>query len=190
MIERQLTSIDDLTLLIKANGINTWKNLMEHIQTLPYGRNANRNDLSLVISEQKGSCSSKHALLQKVADLNSIPNISLILGIYKMNENNTPKIGNALSEHSIDYIPEAHCYLKINGKRTDITTLNSNFETLEKDIIIELEIEPQQVTEFKVNYHQEFLKQWIMDENTPIDFETIWTIREQCIANLSTPKSR
>jgi len=31
MIERQLTSIDDLTLLIKANGINTWKNLMEHI---------------------------------------------------------------------------------------------------------------------------------------------------------------
>jgi len=189
-MQNLLTSTDDLTLLIKANGINTWDCLIEHVQYLPYGRNADRYDFSLVISERKGSCSSKHALLQKVADLNSIPNINLILGIYKMNNHNTPKIGNALSEHSIDYIPEAHCYLKINGIRTDITSINSNFETLEKDILIELEIEPQQVSEFKVTYHQEFLKQWIMDGNTPFDFETIWTIREQCITNLSTPKSR
>lgn len=29
-----------------------------------------------------------------------------------MNENNTPKIENTLSKVGLEYIPEAHCYLK------------------------------------------------------------------------------
>jgi len=65
---------------------------------LPYGRTANRTDLSLVISEQKGTCSSKHALLKEVADLNGIKGIDLIIGIYKMSEANTPGIGDELSK--------------------------------------------------------------------------------------------
>ena len=189
MLKKNLTATDDLTILIKSKGINTWGNLIKHIQNLPYGRNSNRKNLSLVISEKKGSCSSKHALLKKVADLNSIPNVSLILGIYKMNEHNTPKIGNEISKNSLTYIPEAHCYLKINDLKTDITTSNSNFETLEKDILEELEIQPEQVAEFKVNYHKNFLKQWIKEDNTELDFQSIWRIREQCIANLSVTEN-
>ena len=50
----------------------------------------------------------------KLTDLNNIPNIKLILGMYKMRTTNTPKIGTTLSEHQLDYMPEAHCYLKIN----------------------------------------------------------------------------
>lgn len=123
----KLKSTDELTELAKNHGIESWNKLTEFIKNLPYGRNKNRTDLGLVLSEMKGTCSSKHALLKSIADLNNVQNIDLVIGIYKMNELNTPKIENELTKNSIEYIPEAHCYLKINGKRIDLTTRKSKF---------------------------------------------------------------
>ena len=48
------------------------------------------------MKENKGTCSSKHAFLKKVADWNNIKNVKLILGMYQMNELNTQKIGNTI----------------------------------------------------------------------------------------------
>lgn len=189
MTNRKLTSKDELTNIINNNGIQTWVELIEFVKALPYGRNSNRTDFELVIIEKKGSCSSKHSLLKKVADLNDIPNIKLILGIYKMNQKNTPNIGNVLIENAIDFIPEAHCYLNVEGKRTDITTFQSDFERLEKDILQELEIQPEQVAEFKVEYHKDFLKNWVSENNVKLNFDEIWRIREKCIANLTEKSS-
>jgi hypothetical protein len=143
-------SKDNLTLQLKNLGINNWHELTKYIQNLPYGRNANRKDLSLILTEQKGTCSSKHAFLKKIADLNQLENIKLYIGIYKMNISNTPKIGNVLSEnefdYKLDYIPEAHCYLKINGIEHDFTNpavfsvltkdLYNDFEKLRNDILL------------------------------------------------------
>ena len=126
--------------------------------------------------------------LKKVADLNNIPNIQLILGIYKMDEKNTPKIGTVLTENNIRFIPEAHCYLKINSKRKDITAEDSDFTNLKNDILEEIEITPEQVADFKVVYHQKFLKKWILENKIKHTFNQLWTIREQCIANLSKKK--
>jgi len=158
--------------------------LIEKVKNIPYGRNSNRTDFSLVISENKGTCSSKHAFLKDFANKNNIPNVDLIIGIYKMNEANT-KIGSILKENNLDYLPEAHCYLKINGKVTDITNPNSDFEKLRNDILEEISIEPNQVADFKVDYHQKFLKNWITENQIPFTFEEIWNIREQCISKLS-----
>jgi len=189
MTNRKLLSKDELTVIINNNGIQTWGELIDFVKTLPYGRNSNRTDFELVITEKKGSCSSKHSLLKKVANLNNIPNIKLILGIYKMTKNNTPNIGNVLIDNSIDFMPEAHCYLKIEGIKTDITTFQSDFEKLEKDIIQELEIQPEQVAEFKVEYHKDFIKNWILENNVKMDFDEIWQIREKCIMNLTEKAS-
>ncbi|WP_211161658.1 hypothetical protein [Flavobacterium solisilvae] len=95
--------------------------------------------------------------MKDFANNNNIPNVDLIIGIYKMNEANT-KIGSILKENNLDYLPEAHCYLKINGKETDITNSNSDFEKLRNDILKEISIEPNQVADFKIDYHQKFLK--------------------------------
>lgn len=180
-----LNSKDELTLLIKDNGINTWNMLTKFIRHLPYGRNSNRRDSSLVIKEKKGTCSSKHAFLKKVANLNNLPDVKLILGLYKMNSTNTPKIGNVLSHNKIEFLPEAHCYLNINGERIDYTSNNSDFNRIKNDILIEQEIEPHQVAEYKVQYHKAFLKTWIKEQNISFNFNEIWGFREQCIVNLS-----
>ena len=181
----RLTSKDKLTELAKSKGIETWNELTEFIKNLPYGRNINRTDFGLVLSEQKGTCSSKHALLKSIADLNSVPNIELIIGIYRMTESNTPKIGMELTENSIEFIPEAHCYLKINGKRTDLTNGLSEFKTIEKDIIEEILIKPFQVGKFKVDYHKMFIENWLKESNSKLGFDQIWRVREKCIENLT-----
>ncbi len=181
----KLNSKDKLTELAKSNGIKTWNELTEFIKDLPYGRNKNRTDFGLVLSERKGTCSSKHALLKSIADLNNVPKIDLIIGIYRMTELNTPRIGTELTKNSIEFIPEAHCYLKINGKRTDLTTKKSEFKKIEKDIIQEKKIRPEQVAEFKVDYHKKFIESWLKETESEFEFDQIWEIREKCITNLA-----
>lgn len=159
--------------------------LIEKVKNIPYGRNANRYDFSLVLSENKGTCSSKHAFLKDFADKNNINDVELYIGIFKMNERNTPKLGNLLSQSNIEYIPEAHCYLKINGNLVDVTMPDSFYEKIKNEIIEEIEIFPNQVGDFKVEYHQAFLKKWIIKTHQNNTFEEIWKIREQCILKLS-----
>ncbi|MBL4662449.1 MAG: hypothetical protein JKY22_02555, partial [Flavobacteriaceae bacterium] len=155
---------------------------------LPYGRNQNRIDFSLVLSERKGSCSSKHAFLKEIANRNKIDNIELILGIYKMDHKNTPGIGTVLIQHKIPFIPEAHCYLKINGQRKDFTLLESNTQKTENDLLEEKTITPNQVSDFKVAYHKKFLVNWLENSSLNISFDTLWNIREMCINQLSAIK--
>jgi hypothetical protein len=162
-----------------------FETLIEKVKNIPYGRNANRYDFSLVLSENKGTCSSKHAFLKDFADNNRIQNVKLYIGIFKMNEVNTPKIGDLLSNNKIEYIPEAHCYLKINQVPVDVTTVDSFYDKIKQDIVEEIEITPNQVSDFKVTYHKAFLKNWIKETNQNNTFEEIWEIREQCISKLS-----
>ena len=159
--------------------------LIEKVKNIPYGRNSNRFDFSLVLSENKGTCSSKHAFLKDFADKNAIENVKLYIGIFKMNEANTPKLGDLLSKKNIEYLPEAHCYLKINQIPIDATTSDSFYDKIKQDIMEEIEIIPNQVSEFKVEYHKAFLKKWITETNQSYTFEEIWDLREQCIEKLS-----
>lgn len=162
-----------------------FEELINKVKNLPYGRNANRHDFSLVLSENKGTCSSKHAFLKDFADKNEIDNVKLYIGIFKMSEANTPKLGDLLSSNNIKYIPEAHCYLKINQIPVDVTTSDSFYDKIKQDIMEEIEIIPNQVSDFKVAYHKAFLKKWITETNQNNTFEEIWEIREQCISKLS-----
>lgn len=177
-------SSDGLTTLVKNKGIKSWSELIEFTQNLPYGRNQNREDVSLVIKENKGTCSSKHSFLKKVADLSNFNNVQLILGMYKMTHLNTPKIEDTILKYGLEYIPEAHCYLKLNNQRIDITNSNSNIDNLICDIVEEIEIEPEQVNVFKVEYHKKYLQNWITAKEIKMSFEDIWDIREQCIQKL------
>lgn len=170
--------------LFRKKGIVNFSNALIFIKNLPYGRNSNKKDLTLVISENKGTCSSKHALLKLLADENMHPEVKLMLGVFKMNRNNTPKIKNTLKRYNLHYIPEAHNYLKINGKIYDCTSKNSSESNFINDLIQEMEILPNQISNFKIQYHKDFLKDWIIDK--PLTLEEVWSIREQCIVDLSS----
>ena len=181
----QLTSQKPLSTLAKSLLLNDWETLVHHIKHLPYGRNANRDDFSLVLKEQQGSCSSKHALLKAIALENNWDHIKLVLAIFKMNSQNIAKLSPVLDKHQVAFIPEAHCYLQVNDTFLDITNANSNFLKIEQDIIETQFIEPHQVVDYKVEYHKRFLKSWLESTLSQYSFEDFWSIRDQCITTLS-----
>lgn len=179
-----LNSNDPLTTLVREKLISNWSELLDFTKDLPYGRNINRYDYSLVLNQMKGSCSSKHSFLKKVADLNKIENVKLILGLYKMNHLNTPKIELTIIESGLEYIPEAHCYLRLNNERIDLTTTNTSMEHITNDLLEEIEIKPEQVNTFKVEFHKNYLKKWIRESSITMSLDKVWEVREVCIKKL------
>lgn len=166
--------------------ITTFAGACMFIKNLPYGRNDNKNDLTTVFTDNRGTCSTKHALLRQLAVENGAENVRLKLGIYRMTKDNTPEVGDTLDKFGLLYIPEAHNYLTADGEIIDCTRQNSSKNDFVTDLLTEIEIEPKQITLFKVHYHQTILKEWLLNNPyIPFDFPALWAIREKCIADLS-----
>ena len=166
-------------------GTGHYRAAAEYVRDLPYGRNRHANDPLIVLREQKGTCSTKHALLRMLASEQNLP-IRLMLGIYEMDERNTPGIGTVLKEYGVSCVPEAHCYLVYRGLRIDATrNVHDSSEPIGV-FLIEQEITPDQVTEYKRRWHQQFLQQWLRERpRLGLDLNQLWQIREACIASLS-----
>ena len=64
----------------------------QYVCGLPYGRNSDPNDPLIVLAEQRGTCSTKHALLRRLAIEQGL-DVALVVGIYEMTERNTPGVG-------------------------------------------------------------------------------------------------
>ncbi|MBV9265955.1 MAG: hypothetical protein JO061_07295 [Acidobacteriaceae bacterium] len=154
---------------------------------LPYGRNSDPNDPLIVLVEKRGTCSTKHALLRRLASEQKL-DIALVLGIYEMTEGNTPGVGPILQRHGLSHLPEAHCYLWTEGKHIDLTRAPSArlVEPIAR-LLHEEEISPEQITHYKTAVHRRFLMKWMANNAglSGLTLETVWEIREECIARLS-----
>lgn len=184
MLDFELNSELPVTDLFCNLGIRSFSGAMDFVKKLPYGRNAGREDFSLVLKEKKGTCSSKHALLKSLADENGHSEIKLMLGIFKMNGINTPKVSKTLQRYGLKYIPEAHTYLRIDKNIYDCTTENSSETGFVNDLMEEIKIKAEDVISRKLEIHHKFLKNWCEQFN--YNPEEIWAIREECISDLSS----
>ncbi len=174
-----------LTQIAHSLGLHSWQALVSFVENLPYGRNANRYDFGLVLQEQKGTCSSKHALLRKIAEENRFDEVQQIMGIYKMTDANNPGVGDTQLSPSIGHIPEAHSYLKIDGVYHDYTNKEASYDRIRADVMEEMVINPEDVIERKVEMHRAYIEQWINENNLELDLEAVWSKREACIRRLS-----
>lgn len=181
-----IVSDREISQLFKQNDCFDFYSASELIRNLPYRRNLNKDKLATIFIDECGTCSTKHAVLKTLAEENHQPNFKLILGVFKMNGNNTPKIKSVLESYNLDYIPEAHNYLKFNNQILDFTKKNSSENDFIDDIMEEIEIEPHQINQFKIECHRNYLRKWLA-ENPQIQYplEELWKIREQCIEALS-----
>jgi len=172
--------------LFLKNDISDFTMAMNFIRKLAYGRNKNKADLSSLFTDNCGTCSTKHAILKALANENAQPEVKLMLGIFRMNKTNMPAVATVLDKHELNYIPEAHNYLNIKNAIVDCTTIHSSGATFINDLVTEIEIAPNQITDFKVNFHKAYLQEWLLHEsNLTIPLEELWKIREECIAALS-----
>jgi hypothetical protein len=160
----------------------------QYVCELPYGRNSNPQVPLIVLTERKGTCSTKHALLRRLAIEQGF-DLALVLGIYEMTETNTPGVGSVLQRHGLGSLIEAHCYLRMSNTRIDVTRPHCQHLRITpiEHFLHEEEIAPEQITDYKIAVHKEFLKNWLAYNGLRNCFslEAIWSIREECIASLS-----
>lgn len=146
-----------------------------------------KENINAIIEENGGTCSTKHAYLKRISDEFSVENVQLMLGIFMMNAKNTPKIKSVLEKYKLFEMPEAHNYLRIKEKILDCTRKNSSENDFIADLVEEIEILPEQITDFKVQYHKNFLQEYLLKQpEIPYSLEKFWKIREACILALQS----
>ena len=166
-------------------GLNDFKSAAEYIQLLPYKRNAHTENQLCVFEDLGGTCSTKHSLLKNLAIENNFHELKLMLGIFMMTETSTSKIAAVLKKYDLKEMPEAHNYIKYKNDILDFTRKNSSSLNFINDLLLEIEIQPFQITDFKIEYHRNFLKNYLIENpSIPYNLETFWAIREECISAL------
>ncbi len=182
MIDFKLSSNDMYSRAFRELGVHTFSEACEYIQQLPYGRNANRHDFLLTLSEGKGTCSSKHAILAYLADENGQKDVELIVGIFLMSVETHPKLTDFFSDKLYDSIPEAHCYLRYNGERIDYTDSSNALQRIAPKIVREQRAEPQQLVEWKPMIHKHYMEGWLKrNPHIELTVEELWKEREVAI---------
>lgn len=174
-----------LSQLCRELEIDDFQEAVDFIFQLPYRRNSSKDDLTLVFSERCGVCSTKHAALAALAIENKFSELKLMIGMYKMNEKNTPGVGVVLRKSNLTFMPEAHTYLVFENKRIDITREVKTEESPFASLLLEKEIQPNQIGDFKIKFHRYFLEKWILENEVEYSLDKIWRIREDCIFALS-----
>jgi hypothetical protein len=178
-----LRSAGPVSIEFSKRGILSYREAAHYVGALPYGRNSNRADWRITLTENRGTCGTKHAVLSVLAREQEL-SIALTLGVYEMDERNTPGIGSVLRKHHLPYLPEAHCYLSYQGLRVDVTRSGIQPSEPIKRFLYEESISPDQIGSCKVELHQRFLRQWVAVLKNR-DWEEIWRVREECIAALN-----
>lgn len=169
-----------------AAGADTFRGAMAIVRHLPYGRNPDKDDPLAVFTDGCGTCSTKHALLKRLADEHGYSDIRLILGIFRMSGVNTPPVAATLKRHGLSYLPEAHNYLKHGDDIIDCTKPGFGPAVFASDLLSEVEIGPSDINGPKIRLHRQYLTDWLPQSDRPdLSLDELWQIREQCICDLS-----
>ncbi|WP_294680053.1 hypothetical protein [uncultured Fluviicola sp.] len=185
MLDFELSSDQIYSSRFRELKMTSFKEACGFIAKLPYGRNTNREDFGLVLSEMKGTCSSKHALLASLALENGHPEVELIAGIFLMNEETHSRLNGFFTDKSYPNIPECHCYLRFQGERFDYTDASNRMEVIAPKIVREQRIDPNQVVDWKIMIHKHYLQGWLTRNPAfQMTLEDIWRDREEAIGLL------
>lgn len=162
-----------------AHDLTDLRAAADHVMRLPYGRGVARDDLG-ILTEHRGTCSTKHALLARLAREHSVA-LELVVGIYLMNADNTPGTGPVLAAHHLPAIPEAHCVLHWQGALIDLTRPGI---TAPPSFLRTWTICPEDIAVHKPELHREFLATWLPAHLPGWTLDRLWRVREACIAAL------
>ena len=109
----------------KALGIESFQAACEHVHQLPYGYNSDRDDLTILFKEGKGSCTTKHAVIATLAAELGLDVVKRI-GIYAMTESIVTGTQAILERYGLPYVPMVHCFLASGDRFVDLTAENHN----------------------------------------------------------------
>ena len=95
-----------LSQLFRDQGIDDWEKAKKFVRELPHAKTTDKVDFQQVIQNKKGTVGSKHGLLKKLAAECRLEGVELMMGLYRMNDANTPGIAPVLHHYRLNYIPD------------------------------------------------------------------------------------
>ena len=177
-----LAPVGTLSAQIRALGMTRFAEACQFVRQLPYGRVGGLADPGALLDERRGTCSSKHVFLSLLAREAGRSEVSLVLGNFEMSEANTPGVGPVLSRHSLEAVPEVHCFLCVGGDRLDFTGLAEGSASLFEGMTNEQEVDPDVLHAEKRRRHVTYVSSWA--ESRGFDPDDIWKAREDCVREL------
>ena len=164
-------------------GIKSFKKACDYVHNMEYGYNTNYDDEMILFKENKGTCTTKHAVIAGLAEELNIP-LYKHVGIYKFTEEISNGANVILTKYSIPYVPMVHCFLVYDQYRFDLTEGNNNG----KKTSIEEFIHTEKVNPFISRKDEYFLFRKVLkekilptEEMEGIDEKTLLRARGECI---------
>jgi len=116
-------------------GIKSYREACEYIHKFEYGYNTDYDDKMVLFKENKGTCTTKHAIIAGLAQELKIP-LYKHVGVYKFTEKVSNGTNKILKKYKLPYVPMVHCFLVYKNYRFDLTEGNCNGKntTIEKFI--------------------------------------------------------
>lgn len=166
--------------------VDSFAEALEWTHQLRYARNSRRGDYMLIFSEERGTCSTKHAALATLCRENGVE-VQLQVAICKLDVELDSSVTGFLDALGAEFFPEAHCYLRYASNDIDVSFPEQS-PTLKAKVLEHRTIEPEQIGDHKLAIHHEYLRRWLVE--TALDkrftFDEVWRLREEWIARLSS----
>ena len=119
-------------------GITSFREACEYVHNIEYGYNSDYDDKMIFFKENKGSCTTKHAVITGLAEELNIP-LYKYVGVYKFTNETSTGTNEILKKYDLPYVPMVHCFLVYKDYRFDLTEGNCNGKntTIEEFIHVE-----------------------------------------------------
>jgi len=160
--DRYLSDVGIISTMFLSLGINSFIDACRYVHELPYGYNSNRDDLMILFKENKGTCTTKHAVIATLAkELNLA--IEKNVGIYAMTEDIVTGSTVILEKYSLPYLPMIHCFLVHGEYRVDLSegNINGKNRSIEEFLYVQ-QVEPNISAKDEYLLYRKILKYHIL----------------------------
>lgn len=184
--DKSISQVGIISTKFLSLGISRFIDACRYVHELPYGYNSDRDDLMILFKENKGTCTTKHAVIATLAQELDLPIVKNV-GIYAMTEEIVTGTENILANYNLPYIPMVHCLLVYDEYRVDLSEGNNNGKNRSiEDFLYTHEVAPNISAKDEYLLYRRALKDHILTrkEMAGVDIKTILHAREDGLNQL------
>lgn len=164
-------------------GISNFKKACEYVHNLKYGYNSDYDNKYILFKENKGTCTTKHAVISGLAEELNIPLFKHV-GIYRFTEEISKDANIILANYKLPHVPMVHCFLVYKQYRFDLTEGNNNGKKTSIEEFIHTEkVDPFISRKDEYILYKNVIKEKVLTskEMEGISEKTILKAREECV---------
>ena len=160
--EKTLSSAGTISSQFLSLGINSFIDACRYVHELPYGYNSDRDDLMILFKENKGTCTTKHAVISTLAIELSLP-VEKHVGIYAMTEDIITGSYEIQKKYNLPYVPMIHCFLVYGQYKVDLSEGNNNGKNRSiEEFLYTRRVEPNISAKAEYLLYRNALKEFIL----------------------------